>query len=146
MKVMNMSKIRRYSAAGGVVIHEGKMLLLDRPTRGEVRLPKGHIEPEEKPEATALREVAEESGYADLNIVANLGDQVVEFEHEGRHYIRTEYYFLMQLRSEEQAPCSTQDAAQFQVQWTPLAEAVQMLTYASEQAVARKAITVANKS
>ena len=35
---------KRYLAAGGVVIHDGRMLVLDRPSRGEVRLPKGHIE------------------------------------------------------------------------------------------------------
>ena len=35
---------KRYNAAGGVVIHEGRMLLLDRSTRNEMRLPKGHVE------------------------------------------------------------------------------------------------------
>jgi len=62
-----------YVAAGGVVIHEGQVLLLDRPGRGEVRLPKGHVEPGEEPAEAALREVREEAGYADLAILADLG-------------------------------------------------------------------------
>ena len=140
-----MPEIHRYSAAGGVVIHAGQMLLLDRPGRQEVRLPKGHIEPGETPEVTALREVAEESGYNDLKIVTSLGSQVVEFDHQGRHVIRTEYYFLMNLVSDQQAARDEHDTAQFHVRWTPLAQAVEELTFAPEQAIARQAIEAASK-
>lgn len=140
-----MAKIRRYSAAGGVVIHEEKMLLLERPRRQEVRLPKGHIDPGETPEETALREVTEESGYRDLKIVADLGSQVVEFEDDRKQVIRTEYYFLMQLVSDQQAPRSPEDTEQFHVQWAPLAQAIDLLTYVAEQTVARKAIQAATK-
>lgn len=140
-----MTEIHRYSAAGGVVIHADQMLLLDRPGRQEIRLPKGHIEPGETPEVTALREVAEESGYNDLKIVTALGSQVVEFDHQGRHVIRTEYYFLMDLVSDQQTVRDAHDTAQFQVRWTPLAEAVEQLTFAPEQAIARQAIAAAGK-
>ncbi|MFN8496168.1 MAG: NUDIX domain-containing protein [Caldilineaceae bacterium] len=140
-----MQEIHRYRAAGGVVIHAEQMLLLDRPRRQEIRLPKGHIEPGETPEATALREVAEESGYNDLKIVTALGSQVVEFDHQGRHVIRMEYYFLMDLVSEQQIERDQHDADQFHVRWTPLAQAVEQLTFAPEQAVARQAIEAAKK-
>ncbi|MDQ3249923.1 MAG: NUDIX domain-containing protein [Chloroflexota bacterium] len=138
-----MATIRRYSAAGGVVIDQGKMLLLDRPKRGEVRLPKGHIDPGEAPAETALRETTEESGYADLVIVADLGSQEVEFEHQGRHTIRTEYYYLMRLQSDHQVARDLHDAGQFRIQWTALDQAIDQLTYPSEQAMARKAISLA---
>ena len=62
-----------YRSAGGVVYADGRILLLDRPTRGEIRLPKGHIERDESDEDAALREVTEETGYACLEIVADLG-------------------------------------------------------------------------
>jgi len=132
--------VQRYSAAGGVVIDEGKMLLLDRPLRQEVRLPKGHIDPGETPDVTALRETAEESGYHELAIVADLGSQVVEFDHKGEHFIRTEYYFLMHLLSHQQQMRPAQDAEQFRVLWTPIDQAVDRLTYSAEKAIARKAI------
>ena len=55
------------------MINDDKLLVLERPARGEVRLPKGHVEPGEAPREAALREVREEAGYADLEIVADLG-------------------------------------------------------------------------
>jgi 8-oxo-dGTP pyrophosphatase MutT (NUDIX family) len=133
---------KRYHAAGGVVIHEGNMLLLDRPSRGEVRLPKGHIEDGEDAAATALREVAEESGYCDLEVLADLGNQVVEFEYDGAHYVRDEHYFLAALVSPAQVARSKKDAAQFQVLWTPAEQAVELLTYAAEQEVAQRALSI----
>lgn len=128
-----------YRAAGGVVIHGGFMLLLDRPSRGEVRLPKGHIEDGEDPETAALREVTEESGYADLTIAADLGQQQVEFDLDGRHVVREEYYFLMSMHSEAQVARDKKDAAQFFPIWKPLDEAISLLTYVAEQEMARRA-------
>ncbi len=132
--------VKRYDAAGGVICVGDAMLLLDRPGRGEVRLPKGHIEPGETAEEAALRETAEESGYVELEIAADLGNSLVEFDHDGRHYVRNEHYFLMRLTGEGQVMRSPKDAEQFVVRWTPLAEAVEALTYAAEQEVARRAI------
>lgn len=122
------------------------MLLLDRPSRGEVRLPKGHIDPGESAAETALRETEEESGYADLEIVEDLGRRVVEFDFDGRHVIREEHYFLMRLRSEMQTPRNAKDHAQFEVMWVALADAPAQLTYAAEQEVAARACAVAARA
>ncbi|MCX6044929.1 MAG: NUDIX domain-containing protein [Chloroflexi bacterium] len=138
-----MAEIYRYQAAGGVVIHAGKMLLLNRPKRHEIRLPKGHIDPGETPEVTALREAAEESGYDDLAIIADLGSQIVEFDLDNRHVIRTEFYFLMRLLSDRQISRPAHDTEQFKVRWTPVDEAIDLLTYAPEKSVAAKALTAA---
>lgn len=129
-----------YLAAGGVVIDQDRLLLLDRPDRNEVRLPKGHVEPNESVQSAALRETTEESGYADLEIADDLGSQVVEFDLAAAHIIRTEHYFLLRLRSNRQVSRDKKDEAQFIVRWAPLHEAVQHLTFAAEQAVARRAI------
>ena len=133
---------RTYRAAGGVVIRAGEILLLDRPSRGEVRLPKGHIEAGEDPQTAALREVTEESGYADLLVAADLGQQIVEFEYAGAHVVREEHYFLMLLRSEAEVRRSKKDAAQFFPMWKPIEEAVDLLTYAAERDVAQRAAAV----
>lgn len=134
------NQILRYETGGGVVIYQQQMLLLNRPARQEVRLPKGHIDPGETALITALRETREESGYADLQILADLGSQVVTFQRDEHQYIRTEFYFLMTLQSEAQIIRPAEDAMQFQVIWLPLTEAVVALTFAAEKNIARKAI------
>lgn len=136
----NKRKGTQYLAAGCVVIHAGRMLLLDRPSRGEVRLPKGHVEAHEEAETAAVREVTEESGYADLTILADLGVATVEFDYAGEHYVRQEHYFLAELASDFQVPRGKKDAGQFDVLWVAMTEACGLLTYAAEQAVATKAL------
>jgi len=132
---------RIYQAAGGIVVHEGHALLLRRPSRNEVRLPKGHVEPGEEAWEAALREVREETGYASLRIVHDLGAQLVEFDNprDGYRYLRLEHYFLMALDGDEQLDRPPQDA-QFSPWWAPLAEAAFLLTFESERDVARRAL------
>jgi 8-oxo-dGTP pyrophosphatase MutT (NUDIX family) len=129
-----------YGAAGGVVIQNGLMLLLDRPTRREIRLPKGHIEPGEAPDSTALRETGEETGLAGLEIVADLGEQVVEFDYRGDHYRRTEHYYLMRKVNDQAVVRPPHDQEEFRPIWTPLAQAPTLLTFPSERSMALKAI------
>jgi len=121
----------RYTAAGGVVVHGDRVLVLCRPGRGEVRLPKGHVEPGESPQETALREVREESGCTGLEVRADLGTQVVEFEHKGRHVVRTERYFLMTLADDQAS--STGGEQQFEPIWLTWEEALATLTFEAER-------------
>lgn len=143
-------KTVRYRAAGGVVTQQNildhlpasgtYLLLLDRPGRSEVRLPKGHIDPGESAEEAAVRETCEEAGYSDLRILADLGLRTVEFDYKGAHYIRDERYFLMQLLSARQKPRPPKDAKQFQVLWVPSAIASSHLTFAAEQQFVEDAV------
>lgn len=137
---------RRYSSAGGVVVQGESVLVLDRPSRGEVRLPKGHIEEDESPDVAALRETAEEAGYDDLKIVSDLGSRIVEFDYKGHHYIRNEHYFLMHLRSDRQCERGPKDSAQFSVRWVPAASVVEELTFPAEQDAVRRALAVSANS
>ncbi len=134
----------RYQAAGGVVMHDGRILLLDRPARGEVRLPKGHVEPGESPQETALREVREEAGYADLEIVADLGTITNHFTvpARDRDVVRDETFFLMRLGSDEPFQRDEHDASQFNALWVPFDDAPACLTFESEKEFARRAIQV----
>jgi 8-oxo-dGTP pyrophosphatase MutT (NUDIX family) len=139
---MTTKRIRiLYDAAGGVVTNAERtqVLLLIRPSRDEVRLPKGHIEPDEPPEETALREVTEETGYNDLAIVADLGQQLVAFM-LGEHAIRrTEHYYLMQLLSKTCVKRPPKDREQFFPIWVSWDEALENLTFEAEQEWVRRA-------
>lgn len=138
-------KTREYEAAGGVIIDAERMLLLDRPSRKEVRLPKGHIEPGETPEETALREVREESGIADLAIVDDLGCRIVEFDYKKARYRRAERYFLMRRTGDETFRRPAKDVRDFDPIWVPVDEAVDRLTYDAEQDAARRGIAAYRK-
>ena len=138
---MAQSRVR-YMTGGGVIIQTGRVLLLDRPARQEIRLPKGHVEPGESPRAAALRETAEEAGYADLRILRDLGASDVEYDYRGRRYQRTEHYFLMGLASGRQATRPAADRNQFRPFWTPFDQGLELLTFQEERWVLEKAVAV----
>ena len=65
--------MKRTSSAGGVVLNpEGKVLVVSQHGNSW-SMPKGHIEPGETPEQAARREIAEESGITQLELVKELG-------------------------------------------------------------------------
>lgn len=128
-----------YVAAGGVVVRDRQVLVLRRPSRGEVRLPKGHVELGESIETAAVREVLEESGHS-ASIKSDLGVQVVEFDRGERHWVRTERYFLMELTN---PGVTTVGEAQFESMWVDWADALRLLTFEAEREWVRRAYTEA---
>jgi 8-oxo-dGTP pyrophosphatase MutT (NUDIX family) len=128
----------RYQAAGGIVVRDGQFLLLDIPARGEARLPKGHIEPGESPQETALRETGEESGYAALEIIADLGKQQHSFFNAYKKALvtRDSYFYLMRLTDMAQRPAEEK----FVPRWVKLEDAEAALTFEEEREFVRRAI------
>lgn len=87
------------SAAGGLVRHvSGRYLFLER--RGKVDLPKGHVEPGEKPEACAMREVEEECGITGHSIVKPLIPSYHTYILKGISYLKRTDWFLMKYDGE----------------------------------------------
>ena len=58
------SDTTRHFTASGYVVHQGRVLLHWHPKVGALLPPGGHIEPNEDPVETVLREVREETGLA----------------------------------------------------------------------------------
>jgi len=130
-----------YRSAGGVVVHDGKVLLLERPSRGEIRLPKGHIEEGETPIEAALREVREESGCIDLVVITDLGTQQVSFAdpYRERQVNRDEHYYLMYLGERREVATRSLDE-QFVPRWVATSDAVMQLTFEAEREAVRRAL------
>ena len=88
-------------AAGGIVVTDGQFVSIMR--HGIPDLPKGHIEKGETPEVAALREVEEESGISNLQIVNALPSTWhCYLEHEQWTLKRT-YWYLMRTTDAIQA-------------------------------------------
>jgi 8-oxo-dGTP pyrophosphatase MutT (NUDIX family) len=106
-----------------------------------VRLPKGHVEQGESAATAALREVREESGYAHVSIVADLGAQHVRFidPYRKREVTRDERYFLMCLEDETKVAREEKEH-QFIPIWVPIADAVAQLSFDSEKEFVRRGL------
>lgn len=139
---------KRILVAGGVVVDfQNRVLVLERDVFRnnewihEIRLPKGHVDDEETHKACARREVGEESGYWDTEIITDLGYDLSEFKYQGKNIIRTEHYFLMKADPEKRGePMPTgEEEARFQPVWIPLEEAEKIMTYPSERHFIRRA-------
>jgi 8-oxo-dGTP pyrophosphatase MutT (NUDIX family) len=129
-----------YRAAGGVLVKNRDVLLLDRPVRNEIRLPKGHIEEGESPAEAAVREVREEAGFLNFAIVADLGELHVQFvnPYVEREVVRNETYFLMSLVDDEQVVRKGKER-QFEPFWIPIQRAAEQLTFDSEKEFVKRA-------
>ena len=104
-------------------------------------LPKGNLDPGEKPEETALREVWEETGVRG-RLVEKLGD--VKYTYTRRDGTRVfkivSFYLLTAGRGrlgeiEERMRIEVAEA-----RWLPLADAPRLLAYGGERQMAQKAL------
>ncbi|GLW92130.1 NUDIX hydrolase [Actinokineospora globicatena] len=129
------------TSAGGLVVDPATSAValigrLDRRGRLLWSLPKGHIEPGETPEQTAVREVAEETGI-DGEVIRPLGTIDYWFVADGTKRIhKTVHHFLLRAYSFE---LSDEDMEVTEVAWVALDELDDRLAYADERRLVRKA-------
>jgi 8-oxo-dGTP diphosphatase len=111
----------RIDAAGGVVVREGRVLLVHRPRYDDWTFPKGKLDPGESFEDAALREVEEETG-----VRCTLGRELPATRYEVRGRPKLVRYWLMAPAGEtEFVPNEETD----EVRWTTPEEARTLLTY-----------------
>jgi 8-oxo-dGTP pyrophosphatase MutT (NUDIX family) len=125
----------REASAGGVVFHEGRVLVLRRGT-GEWVMPKGKVEAGELDAEAALREVKEESGLS-ATIVEPLGMTHYRYPAASNDPIhKTVRWFLMKCRESDLEIEPVFGEGRF----VQPEEALQLLTFAGDQEVLRKAL------
>lgn len=88
---------RQAPAAGGVVIIDNQFVAIER--NGIPDLPKGHIEKGETPEVAALREVEEETGITDLEIIKELPATWHCYLLDNQWTIKKTNWYLMKTKS-----------------------------------------------
>ena len=103
-------------------------------------LPKGLIGRDEKPEETALREVAEETG-AKSRIVGKLGDVRYVYTWGGERIFKIVSFYLLRYsrgRLGDLPPATAHEVAE--VRWLPLEQGPKLLAYKGEREMAERAL------
>jgi 8-oxo-dGTP pyrophosphatase MutT (NUDIX family) len=114
-------------AAGGVVEQGGRVLLVHRPRYGDWTFPKGKALPDETDEATALREVEEETGLR-----CELGDELPTTSYvDAKGRPKRVRYWRMRPLAGAFAPHDEVD----EIAWLSPADAAERLTYVRDQAL-----------
>jgi 8-oxo-dGTP pyrophosphatase MutT (NUDIX family) len=138
--------VRREFSAGGVVVRQ----LRGRPVLAAIRpagkpeglwaLPKGRIDEGESGEATALREVEEESGARGRSL-GKLGDVKYWFNWKGERIFKVVSFFLVRYEGGRLGDLPAATAHEVaELRWLPLEEASRLLAYKGEREMAEKAL------
>ena len=110
-----------------------------KPT-GTWALPKGLIAPGEPAEATALREVAEETGVQ-AKPAGKLGDIRYVYTWAGERVFKVVSFFLLRYAGGRLGDIPPEHAHEVaEVRWLPLDEAPRLLAYKGERDMAAKAL------
>ena len=117
--------IRPGRAAGGVVVRDGRVLLVHRPKYDDWSFPKGKLEDDESWQEAALREVEEETGLR-----CTIGDEVGRTHYDVAQGPKEVRYFRMTADGEPRARHEVDE-----VRWTPLAEAARLLSHDRDRAL-----------
>ena len=138
--------MKREFSAGGVLVRRlrGRWVFAAiRPAGKEPgvwALPKGLIGRDEKPEETALREVAEETG-AKSRLVGKLGDVRYVYTWGGERIFKVVSFYLLRYsrgRLGELPPATAHEVAE--VRWLPLEQGPKLLAYKGEREMAERAL------
>ena len=117
------SRLRRVSslvrAAGGIVVRDGRVLLVHRPRYDDWSFPKGRLEDGETWEEGARREVEEETGLR-----CSLGEEVGRTHYGVARRPKEVRYYRMACDGHARAQNEVDE-----VRWVPLDEAGALLSY-----------------
>jgi diadenosine hexaphosphate hydrolase (ATP-forming) len=116
-------------SAGGVVLHDGKVLAIRHVESKAWTFPKGHLDPGETPQKAAAREVQEETGYR-VSVGKQLGTSRYQYRHADGVVIKKKVdFFLCALLSDKQQKQQVDPKENFEVRWIPISQALKKLAY-----------------
>lgn len=128
-------------SAGGLVVRGDEVIVIVPTRRGAqgqrvLALPKGHVDPGETPDRTALREVREETGV-EAELLGKLGEVRYFYQRAGKRIFKRVTFYLLAYRS---GSLDDHDDEVEEARWMPLAEAARALSYEGEREMAARAV------
>jgi 8-oxo-dGTP pyrophosphatase MutT (NUDIX family) len=133
----------REVSAGGVVVHEGQVLVIVPSRRAAdgshvLGLPKGHLDDGETILEAAIREVREETGV-EVDLVQELGEVRYWYVRDRRKVAKSVHFFLFGYRGGDPAD---HDDEVLEARWMDLMEAQKALSYAGERQMVKRALAI----
>jgi 8-oxo-dGTP pyrophosphatase MutT (NUDIX family) len=142
---MPRARAQRETSAGGVVYRResgAPLFLLIRDSYTNWGFPKGHVEPGERTEDAALREVQEETGLRDLALRGSIDTIDWHFRFRGRLIHKVCHFYLMETREADTAPQRAEGITA--CRWVNYEDAAETISYANARQVLLRARELIN--
>ena len=132
-KKPEIKEIVREPTAGGIVFRmtpdqRDIEILLIQDSKNRWTIPKGHIEPGETAKQTAVREIGEESGLKNVDVLAWLGKIHFKYRRLEKLVLMTTQVYLVQSLDKNERP--TKEKWMNGIRWFSFAEALDAIEYA----------------
>ena len=127
-----IQEIVREPTSGGIVFRLTKdkkdiEILLIQDSKGRWTIPKGHIEPGETAKMTARREIEEETGLKNFDVLVWLGKIHFKYRRTDKLVLMTTQIYLVQALDAREMP--TGEKWMRGIRWFPFAEALDLIEY-----------------
>lgn len=127
--VAGNKSMKHTKSAGGVVINPKKEILVINQKGISWSLPKGHINESEDELSAAKREIKEESGIAELELIKDLGSyQRISLDDKSE--VKTIYMFLFKTNQIELKPIDSENP---EAKWVDKEEVASLLTHPKDK-------------
>lgn len=127
----SIQEIVREPTAGGIVFRRNKKneieILLIQDAKDRWTIPKGHIEDGETAQATAKREIGEEAGLTDVDVLGWLGKIHFRYRRIDKLVLMTTQIYLVRAKGDTNA--IKKEEWMNGIKWFSFAEALDLIEY-----------------